>query len=348
MYPFFTMPSESRRSQAAAFVVFGPAPSSEFTARLELIVAGIAAETAVGAQRADEEGRAMLAVAVLPRALALPALVALLALLSSAGTPALGEEQLGVARPQWGAFFSGKDQRVPIEPTTWPWQAIGRVNVADRVVRRYCTGTLVGPRLVLTAGHCLYDFRLARWAKPDQVHFVAGQARDTSAGHSTAVELIVPPDLDVANGFDPRLAIIRDSSLIARDWALIVLQDALAVKPVPVKAIPVRAFGPEVAAGELARAGYGADRQYLLSVHRGCSAALSARLPGAMLNRCDQRPGDSGSPILLLQGGEAAAVVGLSVAASHEKRADADFIAVAALGPSAAAFAEAVERALER
>lgn len=271
-----------------------------------------------------------------------------LALLASAAPTTRGQEQIGVPRPQWGAFFSGHDQRVPIEPTAWPWQAIGRVNIADRVVRRYCTGTLVGARLVLTAGHCLYDFRLGRWAKPEHVHFVAGQARDTSAGHSTAAELIVPPDLDVPNGFDPRLAIIRSSDLVARDWALIVLQQALPIKPVPVKAIPPGAFGQEIAAGELARAGYGSDRQYLLSVHRGCAAAVSDRWPGAMLNRCDQRAGDSGSPILLLQGGEAAFVVGLSVAASHEKRGDADYVARAGLGPSAAAFAEAVERALER
>jgi len=289
----------------------------------------------------------MQAVAVLRWPLLRRALV-VLALLANAAAPARSEEQIGVPRPQWGAFFSGKDQRVPIEPTAWPWQAIGRVNIADRVVRRYCTGALVGARLVLTAGHCLYDHRLGRWVKPEQVHFVAGQARDTLAGHSTAVELIVPPDLDVANGFDPRLAIIRNSDLIARDWALIVLQDALPVKPVPVKAIPARAFGQEVAAGDLARAGYGSDRQYLLSVHRGCAAALSDRWPGAMLNRCDQRPGDVGSPILLLRGGQAAFVVGLSVAASHEKRGDADYVALAALGPSAAAFADAVERALER
>jgi hypothetical protein len=38
-------------------------------------------------------------------------------------------------------------------------------------------------------------------------------------------------------------------------------------------------------------------------------------------------------------------LVGLSVAAMHQKRADADYVALAALGPSAAAFAEAVERA---
>jgi len=149
----------------------------------------------------------------------------LLALLINAAAPARGEEPLGVPNPHWGAFFSGKDQRVPIEPTDWPWRAIGRVNLADRVVRRHCTGTLVGPRLVVTAGHCLFNHRLGRWAKPEQVHFVAGQARDTAAGHSTAVDLILPPELDVTQGIDPRLGTIR-SELIAHDWALIVLESA--------------------------------------------------------------------------------------------------------------------------
>src|SRR5262249_1800512 len=128
----------------------------------------------------------------------------------------------GVANPHWGAFFSGKDQRVPMEPTAWPWQAIGRVNITDRVVGRYCTGTLVGPRLVLTAGHCLYDHRVGGWINAGRVHFVAGQARDTSAGHSAASAIILPPDLDIVQGTNPSLHTIR-ADIMAHDWALIVL-----------------------------------------------------------------------------------------------------------------------------
>ena len=267
----------------------------------------------------------------------------LLAAFLSTAAPMCGQEQVGVPNPRWGAFFSGKDQRVPMEPTVWPWHAIGRVNIADSVSRRHCTGTLVGARLVLTAGHCLFDYRLGRWAKPEHVHFVAGQARDTSSGHSRAEELIIPPKLDIAGGSDPARRTMR-ADLIAHDWALIRLRTALALKPVPVKPISDGALAQEISTGEIARAGYGADRSYLLSVHRGCSAAVSDHLPGAMLNRCDARPGDSGSPLLLFRG-EEAFLIGLGTGATHEKRPDASYVAVTGFGPAATSFADAVIRA---
>ena len=266
----------------------------------------------------------------------------LMAVLATAGPAALAEEPLAVPDPRWGAFFSGTDQRVAIEPTVWPWYAIGRVNIADSVSRRHCTGTLIGAQLVLTAGHCLFDHRLGRWVKPEHVHFVAGQARDDAIGHAKAEALIIPPQLDMAEGSDPQHKSLR-GDLIAYDWALIRLATALRIKPVPVKAIVADAAAQEVGGGEIARAGYSADRRYLLSVHRGCAASLGPG--GTMLNRCDARPGDSGSPLLLLRGGDAY-VIGLSTGAAHLKRADAAYVAVAGLGPSATSFIAAVEQAL--
>jgi protease YdgD len=272
--------------------------------------------------------------------------LAVLALVSAAAAAARAQEQAAVPNPQWGAFVSGKNERVPMEPEAWPWQAIGRVNIVDYVQRRFCTGTLVGARLVLTAGHCLYNHRLGHWIKAENVHFMAGQARDAVVGQSVAAELIIPPDLDIAGGTDPRLRSIR-SELIALDWALIVLKEALPVKPVPVRAIAPQAFAQEAAAGEVVRAGYGGFRQFLLSVNRGCAAAYSDRWARRMVSRCGFRRGESGSPLLLFRG-EEAFVVGLATSASDAKHDDANYVAPEGLGPSAAAFAEAVARAAER
>ena len=40
------------------------------------------------------------------------------------------------------------------DPTVWPISAVGVVTVALFSRKMYCTGTLVAPKLVLTAAHC--------------------------------------------------------------------------------------------------------------------------------------------------------------------------------------------------
>jgi V8-like Glu-specific endopeptidase len=65
-------------------------------------------------------------------------------------------------------------ERVPVWPDQWPWSSIGRVNIATITRTRFCTGSLVGPRTVITAAHCMFDDRLNEWFKPNLVHFVAG------------------------------------------------------------------------------------------------------------------------------------------------------------------------------
>jgi protease YdgD len=182
------------------------------------------------------------------------------------------------------------------DSTQAPWHAVGRVNIAGLKNRSHCTGTLIGPRLVATAAHCLYVRTQNRWAAPNDVHFVAGYRRGEYVAHGTARHYQVADRYDISSNaftYDPR-----------DDWALIELAEPLSDEIRPLKWTAFTQTGLDQK-WKIVVAGYPAIRPHVLSVDRACGTPVLIEGGALLAQSCATMKGDSGGPVLLFRGGTA-------------------------------------------
>lgn len=205
----------------------------------------------------------------------------------------------------------GHDDRVIVDSSAWPWQAIGRLNRGGS----FCTATLIAPAAVLTARHCVWDPRTGQMVAPTELHFLAGYRRGEYVAHGIGARIETPAaDAPPNSRFE-----VKDLPALARDWAVIHLQ-----APLPVRPIPLGSLAPGVWASVM-RAGYSQDRPHLLSIHRDCAVVDRVPEQPLLLTNCDATRGDSGSP--LLQGeGDQIALVGITAAVADDGRHGASIV----------------------
>lgn len=174
----------------------------------------------------------------------------------------------------------GQDDRVILDSWDYPWSAIGRLNVTTG---GFCTATVIAPRRILTAAHCLWNRRTARWYPPCALHFLAGYRRGDFKVHALVSHIQIAPGYQ---GNAPRPAL---------DWAILTL-DRDIFNDTGVIPFAERGLQP---GDRLLQAGYSRDRRHLLTTDRSCQVTAMSTEGKLLLHDCDATFGDSGSPLLV-------------------------------------------------
>lgn len=192
------------------------------------------------------------------------------------------------------SVFGKYDQRVIENSRAVPWKAIGRFNMAGR---GHCTATVVAPRIVATAAHCVVDKLTGGYMVPDKLHFVAGWDRGDYIFHSVALEIHPAP------GYVPGAR--PTTRTVVNDWALVVLAEDPSpmtgvIEPVPYDMdVLMKLKGAKTV---FVQAGYSGDKGQVLTSDENCKMYGFTKGLKLAEHGCQAVPGDSGSPIIYKSG----------------------------------------------
>lgn len=160
------------------------------------------------------------------------------------------------------------------------WEAVGRLDIGGK---RFCTGAMIAPDLVLTAAHCLFDKHTGERISNEQIEFLAGWRNGRASAYRWVRRAVVHPDYE----YSSKVAAER----VRNDVALLELHHPIR----NTKVTPFETDQRPKKGDEIGVVSYAHDRSEAPSIQELCR--VKARQSGVLVMSCDVDLGSSGAPV---------------------------------------------------